>query len=202
MIARLLAIGACLSAACGSGGGTCGNVAPCGGNIVGDWDIVDACLTFSDASPLGDFCPEGTVTATGIDASGMISYRSDLTYSATITLSGSITVNLPAACLTVQGVTLTCAQLDQALKQALIDNPNPSIQAVSCEGVGGCGCTFQITPQTSTNDGTYATSGTSLTLDGGSASTYCVQASELHVMSTDMSTGSLTASGDVVMRKR
>ncbi|HKA89735.1 MAG TPA: hypothetical protein VKE22_18865 [Haliangiales bacterium] len=188
--------------ACGSSGsGTCGKVAPCGGNVVGDWTIDDACLSFT-ASPLGSFCPSGTVDAAGIGASGMFSFRSDLTYSTTITLSGGLAITIPESCLTVQGVTLTCAQLDQALKQALIQNPNPAIQAVSCQGIGGCVCTIQIKPQTSTSSGTYATSGTSLTLDGGSPSTYCVQASELHVMSTSMSMGSLNASGDVVMHKK
>ncbi len=196
---------ACISivflSACGSSGsGTCGKVAPCGGDIVGDWTIVDACLSFNGASPLGDFCPSGTVDAGGINASGMVSYRSDLTYSATITLSGTIALNIPISCLTIQGVTLTCAQLDQAAKQALIDNPDPSIQSIGCEGPGDCVCTAQMTPQTSMSNGSYTTSGTSLIQNGGAASTYCVQGSELHVMS--MSMGSLNVSGDTVLQKK
>jgi hypothetical protein len=188
--------------ACGSSGSTCGQVPPCGGDIVGDWTIVDACLSFNGASPLGDFCPSATVDAAGIDPSGMVSYRSDLTYSVTLTLSGTIALSIPTSCLTIDGVTVTCAQLDQAAKQALIDNPDPSIQSISCAGSSACVCTIQMTPQTSTSSGTYTTSGTLLIENGGSESNYCVQESELHVISTSMSMGSLTASGDIVFRKQ
>jgi len=191
-----------LSACGSSGSGTCGQVAPCGGDIVGDWTIVDACLSFNGAAPLGDFCPTATVDAAGIDPSGMVSYRPDLTYSATITLSGTIALTIPTSCLTIQGVTLTCAQLDQAAKQALIDNPDPSIQSISCAGSSACVCTVQMTPQTSMGSGTYTTSGTLLIENGGAGSNYCVQGSELHVISTSMSMGSLTASGDIVLHKQ
>jgi hypothetical protein len=191
-----------LSACGSSGSGNCGQVAPCGGDIVGDWTIVDACLSFDAQSPLGDFCASATVDAGGIDSSGMVSFRSDLTYSATITLSGTIALNIPTSCLTIEGVTLTCAQLDQAAKQALIDDPDPSIQSISCAGSSACVCTVRMTPETSMASGTYTTSGTLLIENGGSESNYCVQGSELHIMSTSMSMGSLTAAGDVVLRKQ
>src|SRR5262249_31101897 len=155
MLGRLCATWVFVCAGCSSSGsGTCGKVTACGGNVVGDWNVVDACLTFSGTSPLGDICPSATVDAGGLDASGTVSYRSDMTYSAMLTLSGSISINLPASCLTINNVTLTRAQLDQALKQQLIDNPSPDIQAVSCQGSGSCSCAFQMTPQTTTANGT------------------------------------------------
>src|SRR5688572_8596237 len=89
----------------GSDGGSCGMVAACGGDVVGDWTIVDTCLTASGGGALfGDFCPTATVDAAGLRMSGMGSYRADLTYSGMTTLSGSMAFVLPASCLTMNGI--------------------------------------------------------------------------------------------------
>lgn len=186
----------------GSDGGSCGMVAACGGDVVGEWTIVDTCLTASGGGAIfGDFCPTATIDASGIRASGMGSYRADMTFAGTVTLSGSVAFVLPASCLTMSGITLTCAQLDQAVKQAMMDDPDPSIQSISCAGSGSCRCTAQMTPQTSTGSGTYTTSGTTLVENGSSSSEYCVQGNELHVLSSSMDMGSFALTGDIVMTK-
>jgi hypothetical protein len=186
---------------CGSsGGGNCGAVAPCGGDIVGDWTIVDTCLAITRASPLAD-CPSATYDTSGLKATGTVSYRADLTYSTDLTLAGTMALNIPESCLTIQGITLTCAQLDQSVKQALMDDPDPSIQSVSCAGSGSCTCTFVTTPQSSSSTGTYITSGNNVTENGGTPNGYCVQGSELHVSEMSMSMGGSAIRGGFVLRK-
>jgi hypothetical protein len=186
----------------GSDGGSCGMVAACGGDVVAEWTIVDACLTASDSGALfGDFCPTATVDTSGLTASGMASYRADMTFDGTITMSGSVAFVLPASCLTMNGITLTCAQLDQGLKQAMMDDPDPSIQSIACSGSGSCRCTMQMTPQTSAGSGTYSTSGTTLLENGATAGDYCVKGNELHLLTDSMAMGSFALSGDIVLTK-
>jgi hypothetical protein len=186
----------------GSDGGSCGTVAACGGDVVGEWTIADTCLTASGGGALfGDFCPTATVDAAGLRVTGTASYRADLTYSATATMSGSMAFVLPPSCLTMSGITLTCAQLDQAVKQAMMDDPDPSIQSISCAGSGSCRCTMQMTPQTSTSSGTYTTSGSTLVEDGAESGQYCVKGNELHLLSPSMAMGSFELTGDIVLTK-
>ena len=186
----------------GSDGGSCGMVAACGGDIVAEWTIVDSCLTASGGGALfGDFCPTATVDAGGLRINGMASYRADMTFSGTATMSGSMAFVFPASCLTMSGITLTCAQLDQAVKQAMMDDPDPSVQSISCAGSGSCTCTAQMAPQTSTGSGTYTTSGSTLVENGTSSSEYCVQGNELHLLSPAMGMGSFELSGDIVLTK-
>ena len=187
-------------ASCGSGGASSCGTAPCGGDIVGDWTITESCLTFPMESPIAD-CPSATVNTSGFDVTGNISYRSDLSYSGTLTIGGSFALTLPPSCLTVQGITLTCGQVDQAVKQAMIDMPDPTIQSVSCTGSGSCVCTFQLTPMPGTTAGTYTTSGTQLIEDGTSTSNYCAKGSELHVMSTGAAAMAGGSSGEIVLKK-
>lgn len=189
-------------AGCGSSsGGSCGKVAACGGDIVADWTIADICLAASGTALFGDFCPSGTLDAAGLTATGMASYRADMTYSATITMAGSMALVLPESCLTSGGVTLTCAQFDQAFQYQLAMNPDPSIQSASCAGSGSCRCTLQLTPQTGGGSGTYSTSGTTLIENGAPAGDYCVQGNELHLLTASMDMGSFALSGDIVLTR-
>ena len=185
----------------GSDGGSCGMVAACGGDVVGEWTIVDTCLSATGGAMFGDFCPTATVDPSGLRMSGTGTYRADMTYSGNVTLSGSMAFVLPAACLTMGGITLTCAQIDQGVKQAQIDDPDPSIQSVSCSGSSSCRCTTEMVPQISTTSGTYTTSGTTLVEDGTSSSEYCVQGNELHILVGSMAMGSFALTGDVVLTR-
>jgi hypothetical protein len=191
-------------AGCGSGSGgraSCGKVAACGGDIVADWTIVDACLTASGMALFGDFCPAAHVDATGLTASGMAAYRADMTFSANITLAGSIALVLPGECLTMGGVTATCAQLDQGFQNELAMNPDPTIQSISCTGSGSCRCTIQMAPRTGTGSGTYSTAGTNLIENGAVSGHYCVQGDELHLLTASMDMGTFVLTGDIVLTK-
>src|SRR3954453_2093346 len=88
------------------GGGSCDSVAACGGDIVGDWTITDSCFSLTGPAPTDGFCPPATLDSGGLKVSGTASYRADLTYSATLTFSGSLAVVLPPSCLTMNGITL------------------------------------------------------------------------------------------------
>src|SRR4051812_30158347 len=51
----------------GAGAGTCSNVVPCGGNVVGTWNVTSSCLKLSgnmDASFVSLGCPSVPVTGT------------------------------------------------------------------------------------------------------------------------------------------
>ena len=107
---------------CGSSGGTCGNTAACGGAIAGTWTITSSCVSES-ASMVDSQCPSATASSSALTITGSITYNADGTYSSTSTVSGSIEVTLPPSCLTMNGVTLTCDQLNQ-LSQA---NPTAGV---------------------------------------------------------------------------
>ena len=81
---------------------------------------------------------------------GGITYNADMTYTSNSTISGSVAVTLPAACLTSNGVTVTCTQVTQELAAV------PAYTSANCVGSGsGCNCTLVMAAQTSTKSGTY-----------------------------------------------
>jgi hypothetical protein len=197
-----VAVSLLASAGCGSSlGGNCGRVAPCGGDIVGDWTFVDACLSIP-GSPLGADCPSAVFEPADLHATGNVSYRADLTFSGTLTLSGSMTFTIPPSCTTIQGVTFTCAQFEQSLRQSMANDPTPTIQSVSCSDSAGCRCVFVMIPQTIPASGTYTTSGTTLQQSTSTTGAqYCVQGSELHISGVDMDMAGMTMSGGYVLKK-
>ena len=159
---------------CGSSGGTCSNTAACGGAIVGTWTITSSCVSES-ASMLDSQCPSATARSSGLTITGNVTYNADGTYSSTSAVSGTIDVTLPPSCLTTNGVTLTCDQLNQ-LFQA---NPTAGV-TLNCTGSSSCTCTETIAGQTSSETGTYTTTAAGLLTDtptGGTTSLtdYCVK---------------------------
>ena len=175
-----------VSACGGDGGGSCGNVAPCGGSVAGTWNVSGACFKSStlDAT-LGAECAGATVALAVTQISGTVALNGDLTYATTTTAALALQEALPPACL--QAVGLTCAALDQQFKQMMATDP--TILSAGCTGSGTCICSLRTAPRTSSETGTYTTSGTTLTLtasDGSSESNeYCLQGNELHVMALD-----------------
>ena len=159
---------------CGSSGGTCGNTAACGGAIVGTWSITSSCVSES-ASMVDSQCPSATASSSALTITGSITYNADGTYSSTSTVSGSINVTLPPSCLTSNGVTITCDQLNQLSHT----NPTPGV-TLNCTGSSSCACTETIASQASSETGTYTTTAAGLLTDtptGGTASQtdYCVK---------------------------
>jgi len=186
---------------CGGGSGSCGKVAPCGGDVVGNYNITSACLTLSSMDMPLEGCPGATVNASGIRVSGSASFNADMTYTLNETISASASETIPASCLTMNGITLTCQQLDQAIQQLVTENPGV-FQSAHCAGASSCTCSFTLAPVTTNSSGTYTTSGTTLTLSGGGGGEYCVQGNELHLISIDMTMPMATMNGDIVLTKK
>jgi hypothetical protein len=147
-------------------------------------------------------CPTATVRSSGLTITGSITYNADGTYSSTSTVGGSIYVTLPPSCLTSNGVTLTCDQLNQAAQS----NPTPGL-TLHCTGSSSCGCTETLANQTSSETGTYTTTAAGLLTDtptGGTVgqSDYCVKGTTMtqspHAGSTMMGQ---TVSGTITLTK-
>jgi hypothetical protein len=59
-------------ASCGDGGGTCGRVPSCGGDIVGDWRVTSSCVRASSAITLNG-CAQQSTVSTSFTLSGTAS---------------------------------------------------------------------------------------------------------------------------------
>jgi hypothetical protein len=192
-------------------GGSCGKVEPCGGEVVGDWKVGVACLnraSLMGAVPtaLATVCAAATLGDVAVQTSGSLSFTADMTYTASLTLDASVKVNIPASCLGG----LSCALANVAVQAALAQDPEPTIKSVTCAGTASCVCTVVSQPQVTDETGTYAKTGTVLTLTSSAAVTdvgdYCVQGKELHLVSLDRSMnlgpmGQATITEDIVATK-
>jgi hypothetical protein len=197
---------ASLAPACGGSSGSCGKVQPCGGDVVGDYNISAACINNAAINMnIGIDCPGATASAAGLSISGTASLNADLTYTRTQTISATVQMTIPPSCLTMDGITLTCAQLDQAL-QTLITDPTSPFQSARCAGSSSCSCSFVLRPETQSDSGTYLTAGTALTWTSSTGSVdadqYCVQGNELHLPELDMTMAMGTIQADTVLTKR
>jgi hypothetical protein len=191
---------------CGGDGGAsqCGGSASCGGNVVGSWDIAELCTQNASSMVNTGSCPGLQVDASGLHETGSISFQSDLTYSSTAVISGSLSEMIPTACLSSGGVAPSCEQLNTVLQTAV--QGDMTFSSASCRSVtGGCACSFQLAPQTATEVGTYSTTGSVLTTspNTGSASSasYCVQGSTMTVADMSM-TGMSGVTASVVLNKK
>ena len=105
----------------------------------------------------------------------------------------------------MSGVTLTCAQLDQSIQTVLTQSPG-TYQSAHCSGSSSCTCTFVLAPQTTSETGTYTTSGTTITTTDStgtsSSSSYCVQGNELHMLQVDMTMAMGKVQADIVLTKK
>ena len=188
----------------GAGGSTCSNAAACGGNIVGSWTITSSCISIDASNMVPEMdCPGATGTAEGFKVTGAVSYAADLTYTANTTASGTIVVKLPAACLTQQGFTLTCAQVQQSLQANLSGSDYSS---ATCSGSSDCTCKLGLSPQASASSGTYTTTAAGLLTEvetGGepSQSDYCVNGSTL-TLSPHTMAGMDGLSGTITLAKQ
>jgi hypothetical protein len=168
-----------LLAGCGSSsGGTCASSAACGGNIVGTWTIGSSCVT-ANASMFDSQCPSATVSSSNVQLSGTFTFNGDMTYTSNVTSSGSVVVTLPASCLTMQGVTVTCDQITQVFQA----NPTPGV-TFTCTGSSSCTCNETVANATSAMSGTYTTTAAGLLTETASDGTvsegdYCVKGTTL-----------------------
>jgi hypothetical protein len=141
----------------------------CGGDLAGNWTIVDAC----GLSQPYDQCPAATIEA-DVTVTGTTSFEAGGTYSITSTTVGTASIELPASCL--PPLVTSCDQIEALFEDG------------QCTGTPqtSCACTFTIN-QTETEPGAYTVSGTVVTLDpdgegedqGPRPTDYCVDGTYL-----------------------
>jgi hypothetical protein len=197
----------CSSSSGGSGSSaSCGSVAACGGDIVGTWKIVAACADVSagdaGANPA---CPNETVSAGPITASGTVTFNADKTYSVSFTESVSEKLFVPASCLSANGVTLSCSDLGTEFNGTSVDDAGTTTVACTASGTD-CNCTFDVSEQNTSEMGTYTLSGNTFTTTASGSGTpgtasYCVQGNTLHVISMDMGSTMGMPTSDLVATK-
>ncbi len=165
-------------------GGTpgCTNVAPCGGSVVGTWNVTSSCLSLSgdmDVS-LGSLgCKTVPVNGT-LQTTGSFVADANGTYTDKTTTTGSVTVPLSASCLTISSVAVACEKVAGTLAAlgwttaACTDTDGQCECSLSTEQHAGAGL---VAPYTEPN-GSYTTAGTELTVDILKYS-YCASADTL-----------------------
>jgi hypothetical protein len=186
---KMMVLGVVAAGAAGGCGGDGANAAcgvePCGGDLVGAWDLSAVCADteslrqmFRDAFLEGSMgaCPQVSSGPVSLGISGPLSYTDDLNYAVnmTVTLDGSLAI--PTSCLAGD----SCADLSAALA----DNP----LFTGCTGTTTCTCKMHLV-QTDVESGTYTLSGTAASMvasDGStSALSYCVKGDTMTMRDAD-----------------
>ncbi len=199
------------SSSSGTSGEDCGKVAPCGGDIVGTWKIVDSCADISSASLANSACPNETLSVNSISVSGSVTFTANMTYTVSASESASETLSVPMNCLSSGGVTVTCDDLATAAN-GLNKSDGGTTTMTTCT-TSGSSCSCNITASGVSDDemGTYTLSGntfsTSPTAPAGATAgtgSYCVQGNTLHITSTMMAMGGAmgTPASDLVATKQ
>src|SRR4051794_284592 len=149
----------------GSGRGTCG-IAPCGGDVVGNWTGSSVCfdratlsMDILTAVKRTGTCPEVSLGAASLTPTGALALAADMTFTGDLAVNAIVDIDYPAACL--GGA--TCDTLAETLQTTVGTN---GVTAISCVGIGSCTCTTLQTIDIVNATGTWATSGTQLTFAG------------------------------------
>lgn len=169
----------------GSSGGSCGTFTPCGGAIVGTWKVTTLCSDFTSSTSAT--CSGETVSES-IQPTGTITFTGSGTYSVAVVMNGSAKFNYPSTCLSNLG--MTCAQIDSALQMTSATDAGIS-GSCSSGTAGSCTCNEKVTNASSSETGTYTTSGSSIAMISSSSTSeqepteYCVQGNRLTLHSTN-----------------
>jgi hypothetical protein len=146
----------------GQVGGSCDSLAyaPCGGNLEGTWEYTLGCIDYHPTEELMPEC-EGVELSAELDIEGTITFNANATYSRTGSQTMTITIRVPKSCLP----------------------PAASCTMLEAEDDGDFCKMVQVDEEPlDTEDGTYSTDGSTLTVDDSdSAMTYCVDGGELMV---------------------
>ena len=125
-----------------TGGASCTEVMPCGGDVVGTWTAAPCRLTVTGNADLSGFgldCTSAPVTGS-LRVTGTWTASSDGKYTDNTTTSGDAQLELPPECLRVSGTTTTCERLGGSL-QAL---GYASLTCTDNSASGGCTCSATV----------------------------------------------------------
>ncbi len=190
-----LGLGAAFLGACGDtdGGGTpsssnapeqCPAVpSPCGGDLVGEWDVVDICSTAAPTHPDGD-CPAAKLTVLSIDLEGSQSFLADgTTTSSEGTAEYEMRYDTPTSCLA-----RPCSELANALRRNL--EAGYEVLDVECKEQGkSCVCPLQLRETVPATQQTYEVNGSRVTTvdaDGERVEDYCVEGNRATFVSGEL----------------
>lgn len=149
-------------------------IAPCGGDVVGTWQISSVCTDWRVDPATRGTCPTGS-SINDVQMSGTYTYGADGSFAWDTKTGGTTTVTLPAECVTDFAA---CTDLEVGFTVA------NGYQSGSCAGkvTTACTCTAKLVDEPSKGTGTYKTSGNVLTAILGSdssSSSYCVKGTKL-----------------------
>lgn len=157
----------------------CDAPAPCGGDLVGVWQVSDSCARADVPLGRSQSCPGATGTISDINVTGTIEFRAD---GSTLTTGSEEVVSrlsFPETCL--HGT--MCADWSAVLSDGPDAGAGNSHQATCTAGAQSCDCTMSM-KQTAGGLDTYTASGTQVTTTSGSSGhvttqSYCVQGTSL-----------------------
>jgi hypothetical protein len=191
VVGWVLAAGTLAASACGSGANdNCGQVQPCGGDVVGAWTLARACPSaVAYTAQAAESCLGSSVSSISQAVSGSVTFNADLTFrleNASNTLATNNSFPLSCQALTA------CTDLDRHEANTL-----QSIDT-TCTGTTTCACESTVSTSGQTATGSYSTAGSTLTmvLDGVTTTLgYCVEGNRLHQITFVTS----AATGDTLM---
>ena len=149
----------------------CGNFVPCGGDLVGKWQVVDMCL--DDAASLvsgavDEPACKGLFRGVDVHASGSYEFTADGKSTESVTFTIDEDVLWTTACLSALAngakvdLPKSCSQLETDTAN------NPNFQGASCMVVAdGCSCIITSVEQNSNSSAAYTTDGSTFTDGSG-----------------------------------
>ena len=199
MAKSLLVVAAIMSVtslACGGGSSnsSCGAFTPCGGAVLGTWKVANLCTSTADAgAPKADAACSTTTSNPNMKYGGTFTFRNDGTYTANLAVSGSQTLTYSAGCF---NGAYSCSTIDSVFKNPGTADAGLSGSCTSASS-GNCACNETMNAQMMPIEGTYTTSGSTVTMTSGSGSSpepsdFCVQGNTLTLRGSSSSGESST----------
>lgn len=168
----------------GAGGAVvqaCEAIAPCGGDLVGTWQVQKYCSpTAQPSANSSGLCAGSSIEISPAMLTGTITFNADKTMSSAVALTFDESAKFPPSCYTEA----QCADFATSLaSEANVTDAKCSYAAAS-----GCSCSLHYGgPQTSS--GTYEVSGNRVTISNGNSTKpevdeFCVSGNTASVQST------------------
>ena len=140
--------GAATGGAATGGGSSCpGLTQPCGGGLVGTWNVTSSCLNVSgqaDLTAANIGCPQAPATGSR-HVTGTWTFSTDgttFTFADATTTTGDDQVTLAPACMNTSGTTIDCG--DRLANAFVTIGYESAVCTVDAAVTGGCNCTAHV----------------------------------------------------------
>jgi hypothetical protein len=179
------------------GAGSCGPTMACGGDVVGEWTVQDACIDADDLFQTELSEPECADVIRGVDvsATGTYTFAADGNGSSEITLNLDVDALWSEACLSAlaDGASIDLEASCTNIERNYLESQEFSGAACNVEG-NACACLATAVPRTIQGAGRYRVEGDQLiNEENGDADLFCVEGETLTIWTTDGETrGTLT----------